>query len=192
MTLEEKGFVLSIIGALAWLPILINLGLYYYKKPKLKLKITGMTGQLSENNGEIYYTHFFSFTAVSLNKDFIMKDVDIKIKYKGITDYVKGGWYLARYFTVHTPQDGKLHKLTIDSDDTIPNVGTLPKNTSRTIYLTFNTDLNHGKIIEGYEKMILSFKSFEGQKEEITFNLNEIDGSKMVWDNRIWSEVNQN
>ena len=77
-------------------------------------------------------------------------------------------------------------KLMIRPEDTLPFVGTIPQDITRTIYLTFKVDKRE---LEEFEEITLVFNEQSGSRSTVSFKHELINSDQMLWDDRIWEEI---
>jgi len=175
----------SLFGAAAWTAP------YVYSKcskPKLKARLVSCSGSEANVINELAYINFFALNMISLNKSFQMKDINIKVKYKGIDEYFVGDWIWLRKLILPDYPQGNLVTLEIKPEDTLPFVGTLPKDSTKLVYLLFKTKVSNLTNIE-FEEIKLTFIDFKGKSQ--TINVTIPEESKIVYDDRIWKEVDE-
>ena len=105
---EGITFIISIIGACAWLPILID----KFRKPKIECKI--LKNDWLETANYIYNVPFgngvqkvingtvfvMMFRCISLNNDFIISKFKVKVKFESMKDELDADVHFSSNFTV--------------------------------------------------------------------------------------------
>lgn len=141
MTEEQNNIaqlILSLVGALAWTPIIIN---KFFTKPKLDGKIItemNQEGAMTFNpeegaqNGIMY---FLKLSLISLHKDFNLKDVSVKLKYPNDINLYDGRMYWAYSLEFHF--NGSLRYCKAPSNQALIFQKQLPKNSPINTYVTF-------------------------------------------------------
>lgn len=173
------------IGAAAWLAP------WVYKKisrPSLRIRLVSHFKNAGEVNGKKCLMHFLAINVISLNRCFNIKDTQISVRYKGTASNYKGELFWARVNEWTGPNKERL-KLTIQPEDTLPFVGTIPQDIAKKIYLTFRVDKAE---LEEFDEIILIFNEQSGCNSTVSIKNESINGSQILWDDRIWEVVAHN
>lgn len=110
------------------------------------------------------------------------------MRYKGTASNYKGELFWARVNEWTGPNKERL-KLTIQPEDTLPFVGTIPQDIAKKIYLTFRVDKAE---LEEFDEIILIFNEQSGCNSTVSIKNESINGSQILWDDRIWEVVAHN
>jgi len=170
------------IGAAAWLAP------WVYKKfsrPSLKGRLVSHFENSGEFNGKKCLMHFLAINVISLNRCFNIKDTQILVQYKGTTASYKGELFWARKNEWSGPSQERL-KLRVQPEDTLPFVGTIPQDVTKKLYLTFSVDKAE---LEEFDKIDIVFNEQSGCSSTVSIKSASIDGSQVLWDDRIWENV---
>ncbi len=179
------GSIAGLIGATAWLAP------WVYQK-FTKPTIEGRLISKFENEGKFkdskYLMHFLALNLISLNKSFNIKETKILIKYKDSPDTYSGTLFWARVNEWAGPHGERLC-LNISPEEALPFMGTLPKNITKKVYLTFRVDKTK---LEEFEEIKLTFVEHSNCERELVIKHAEIVPDQILWDDRIWKVVSPN
>ena len=169
----------SLVGAAAWTPWFFE----WFAKSQLKAR---MVSQL-DNSGTFAkkpcLLYFRAFSIVSLHKTFNISDVEIKVTYRDSDNAYSGTWIWARTDISRWKHDGKTYKCIVSPEDTLPYIGSLPKNQSKTVYLFFKVDKAE---LEEINELALRFIEQSGHVQDVIIKSEDVDSEQMIWDDRIW------
>lgn len=170
------------IGASAWLAP------WVYKKfsrPSLKGRLVSHFENAGEFNGKKCLMHFLAINVISLNRCFNIKDTQISVRYKGAITNYNGELFWARVNIWAGPRQERL-ALRVQPEETLPFVGTIPQDITKTVYLTFRVDKAE---LEEFDKIDIIFNEQSGCCSTISIRSASIDGGQILWDDRIWENV---
>jgi hypothetical protein len=169
--------ILTLLGVLAaWVPFLYD----RFNPVKIKGKFISLYENVGTFRGEPKALFLFKLSVVSLNQSFDLLDVDIDIKFE------KNG--LTRNTSVNQRQtfftlEDKLRKLNVPETAFLNNISILKKDEPAVGYLmTTSSYFKNDNIVE----ITFIFKSFNGKTKSLSFQLNEINESKLLYDDSIW------
>ena len=175
--------IIGFIGALAWLPQIIEWSL----KPKLDAKITSQY----ENAG--YFLNdtvrgtivVQKLTLFSKNKDFFNKSIKVFLKFPDREKEVEAKIIVARKLSFTFPENGELVKrnLNINTNEYLLHISVFPKNASIVAYLIFKLNFS---VKSNYEYIRYEFISFKGKELEIVIPASEIEANELIHDDNIW------
>jgi len=180
--LNYLALLSGLVGAAAWLAP------WAYKKisrPSLKGRLVSHFENVGQLNGKYCQMHFLAINIISLSQCFNIKDMQILVRYKGNPSHYNGELFWARKNEWVGPDKERL-KLMIRPEDTLPFVGTIPQDITRTIYLTFKVDKRE---LEEFEEITLVFNEQSGSRSTVSFKYELINSDQMLWDDRIWEEI---
>jgi hypothetical protein len=173
----DKAAVL--IAASAWLAPWVY---RKFTKPTLKGRLISHFENKGEFNSKPCLMHFLAINIISLKRSFNIKETKISVRYKGSTDSYTGTLFWARKNEWAGPNNERL-TLIIKPEDTLPFVGTIPNDITKTIYLTFKVDKAE---LQEIDEITLTFNEQSGCSSKILISSELIDGNQTLWDDRIW------
>lgn len=132
--------------------------------------------------------HFLAINVISLNRCFNIKDTQISVRYKSTAINYKGELFWARK-NEWTDTNRERIKLKVQPEDTLLFVGTIPQDVTKKIYLTFRVDKAE---LEEFDEITLIFNEQSGCSSTVSIKSESIDGSQILWDDRIWEIVSPN
>jgi len=175
--------IFAIIGALAWLPWVID----SLTPPKVYGSLLSQllnSGEFNANEGKkIGILHFFKISITCINKNFNIKSISINVKYKEDSKWYNGEIYWARTSIWTMPGNSETKSLTIPHTEFLGFTNVLEKDKSKFYYLTFITDK---KELAEYETVRIIFTDFKENRQEVNFISEEIDANKILWEDDIW------
>lgn len=171
-TAETVAIVMSFIGALAWLPWIVDI----IAKPKLKCRLISHFENFGSYNGQPGTLYFVALNVISLRKPFHIRDTRVSV------DGRAGNLYWARFSKWCGPNNEAL-TLLINPEDTLPFAGTIPQDITKTIYMTFKVD---GPESKPFGQIDIVLIAHSGNQETITIRNKEINGDQILWDDQIW------
>jgi len=174
------GTIIGIIGASAWLAPWV-----YQKltKPIIRAKLISHFENKGEFNSTPCLLYFLTLNITSLGRNFNIKDTNISITYKNKLDKYTGKLFWARKHSWVGP-DNKRLALNIPPEDTLPFVGTISKDITRNIYMTFGVDKAE---LDEIDDIQITFVEQSGCKSNVLIDFDMVDNDQMLWDDRIWS-----
>lgn len=178
---KNANFILALIGALAWLPQI----LVWMKKDRIEGKIISMYlnfVKIPKDKSKIKIALLFKLSVVSINKDFFLKDIDLKIRFsssKHIISTTSRNWRSLIFTFDKCPK-----KLNVPDSQFLNNLSVLKRNTPEVGYLSFLIDYNKDEPIEELEFIFKSYKS--NKKKILKFTKKDIKEEKLLFDDSIW------
>jgi hypothetical protein len=168
---------LTALGVIAaWTPFLLE----EFSPTKIKGKILSMYDNIGTWKGESKGLFVFKLSVICLNQSFNLKDIDIDIKFRD-NGLIHSSSVNQRntYFTL----DNKLKHLLVSEGSFLNNLTLLKKGEPAVGYiLTTCPPFKNDKIVE----LIFIFKSFKKKVKKLSFKIDEIDDSKLLYDDSIW------
>jgi hypothetical protein len=170
--------LLTLLGVIAaWTPFLFE----KLKPVQIRGKLISQYDNVGTFRGESKALFLFKLSVVSVNQTFDLKDIDIDIKYE------KNGWthnssvnQRQTFFTL----ENKLRKLNVSESSFLNNYSMLKKDEPTVGYLmTTSPFFKDDKITE----LKVLFKSFNGKTKSLSFKSEEIDETKLLFDDSIWA-----
>lgn len=172
--------IIGIIGALAWLPIILE----NLKEQKIEGKIISSYNNINKDRTQIFF--LYKLSILSTNKDFLLKDIDLKIKFKTSPEIISTS---RNNRLVVFNIDGYFKKLNVPDNAFLNNLSILKKDLPEVGYLFFKVDYNKDEPIEYIE---FKFSSFDNKTEKkLRFTNEEIKEEKLLFDDSIWIEYQQ-
>jgi|WetSurMetagenome_2_1015567.scaffolds.fasta_scaffold1055865_1 hypothetical protein len=170
--METLTLIISLIGALAWLPTIFET----IRKRKLSGKMISRYNNFNSND-----TFFlFKLNIFSKNKDLYLKDVFCEIEFEdGIT--YKGIASNMRLVIFNGNE-----KLKILGTNFINNLSVLPKNTGVEGYLYFSYNFVRKEQIKNTK---FEFITFENKKYILDFKESDINSKTLFYDDSIWEKI---
>ena len=169
--------ILTAIGVIAaWTPFLLE----KLSPMKIKGKLVSMYDNIGTWRGEQKALFIFKLSVVSINQSFNLKDVYIDINFRD-NGIIHSSSVNQRntYFTL----DGKLKKLIVPEGSFLNNLVLLKKDEPAVGYImTTSPIFKNDKIIE----LIFIFRSYKKAAKKLSFKLDKIDESKILYDDSIW------
>ncbi|MFV1977144.1 MAG: hypothetical protein ACC651_15485 [Candidatus Scalindua sp.] len=179
------GAISGLIGASAWLAPWVY---QKFTKPIIEAKIVSKFENTGKSRSTPCLMHFLALNIISLRRSFNIKDTNISVTYKDKKDKYTGTLFWARKNEWAGPNGERL-TLNILPEDTLPFVGTIPKDITRKIYLTFKVDKAE---LEEFEEIDITFIEQSGCQSKVSIKSNMIDPDQILWDDRIWKVVPPN
>ncbi|MDD2747356.1 MAG: hypothetical protein PHG39_07375 [Acidithiobacillus ferrooxidans] len=173
------------IGAAAWLAPWVY---KRFSRPSLKGRLVSHFENAGNFNGKNCLMHFLAINVISLNRCFNIKDTQISVRYKSTAINYKGELFWARK-NEWTDTNRERIKLKVQPEDTLLFVGTIPQDVTKKIYLTFRVDKAE---LEEFDEITLIFNEQSGCSSTVSIKSESIDGSQILWDDRIWEIVSPN
>jgi hypothetical protein len=169
--------ILGLIGALAWLPTIIET----CKKPKIDGKIISRYNNITHDKKQLLF--LYKLSVVATKKNFLLKDIDLKTKFKSSSEIISTSRNNRQIvFNI----DGKLKKLNVPDNKFLNNLSVLKKDSPEVGYLFFSIDYDKDEPIDYIE---LNFISFDEKKEKkLRFSSYDIKEEKLLFDDSIWSD----
>jgi hypothetical protein len=181
MTENSKFYIstfIAIIGALSWFPFLIDL----CKSQKICGKVISRYYNESQDKSEIYL--IYKLSVVSINKDFVLKDINVNVKYENL-DIVKETALNNRKVIFNI--DGKNKRLNVNGSEFLNNYSILNKEKPENGYIVFKTKMIHNSKLEYIE---FQFNSFDEKENKfLRFYEKDIDERKLFFDDSIWVDI---
>lgn len=172
--------IVAILGAFAWLPWIFD----KMNPSKLYGKIISNfvnQGQFNNKNGTM---HFLKLSISCMNKDFIIDEIDIAIKYKNNQKWYAGSIFWARTSTWVMDSAGVSKKeLVIPNENYLGFVNMFEKNKSSFYYLTFIVEKD---TLEEFETIEISFTDPKQTIEFLKFQAENINPDRVLFDDNIW------
>ena len=173
--------IIGLIGALAWLPIILE----NLKEQKIEGKIISSYSNINKEKSQIFL--LYKLSIVSVNKDFLLKDIDLKIKFKSSSEIISTS---RNNRLVVFGIGGKLKKLNVPDNTFLNNLSVLKKDSPEVGYLFFSVDYDKNEPIDYIE---FKFISFDDKKEKsIRFRSEDIKEEKILFDDSIWTDFEVN
>jgi hypothetical protein len=171
--------ILTFLGVIAaWVPFLYE----RLVSTSIEGKIISQYDNLGTFQGKPATMFIFKLGVIAINKSYNVKDIDVDIQYE------KYGWthntsvsQRETFFTL----DNKVKRLTVPQQEFLNNLTILKKDEPVVGYIFVATPLINEKIVE--VKFI--FNSFSGKKKVLSFNQNNIDSTKLFYDDSIWQPM---
>jgi len=173
--------IIGIIGALAWFPFILE----QFEKQKIEGKILSSYNNVTKNKKQIYF--LFKLSVVSINKDFLLKDIDLKIRFKSSSVLVSTS---RNNRIVIFNIDGSFKRLNVTDNQFLNNLSILKKNSPEVGYLFFAVDYDKDEPIVQLDFVFTSYNA-ENQKI-LRFTDKEIKEEKLLFDDSIWTDVDIN
>ncbi|MDH7462636.1 hypothetical protein QEG73_15170 [Chitinophagaceae bacterium 26-R-25] len=178
----DLSLLFTLLGVIAaWTPFL------YEKLAPARIvgKLVSQYDNVGEFRGEPKSLYLFKLSVVSVNHTFNLKDVDIDIRFE------KNGWthnssinLRQLFFTL----ENKQRRLNISESSFLNNTCILKKDEPVVGYLTTTSTLfENDKISE----IRFLFKSFRGKTKILAFKATDIDSTKLLYDDTIWTIVDR-
>ncbi|MCC9063392.1 hypothetical protein [Flavobacterium piscisymbiosum] len=173
--------IIGLIGALAWLPIILE----NLKEQKIEGKIISSYNNTNKDKTQIFF--LYKLSIVATNKDFLLKDIDLKIKFKSSSEIISTS---RNNRIVVFNIDGNFKKLNVPDNTFLNNLSILKKDSPEVGYLFFSVDYCKDEPIDYVE---FKFISFDNKKEKsIRFTNEEIKNEKLLFDDSIWTDFDMN
>ena len=189
---EILTLFIGVVGALAWFSP------WLYEKltrPDLEIKLISQYGSIGSvktheiniSKGNLY---LMKFAIASKNKGFDYKNINVKLKLPSNANIVDGHVYIGRnsYYTSTENNKPVLKKLVINQEEELLYNCYMEKDKPLIGYLSFAIDT---AIDENYEKLILEFERFNGKKIVKEISSNDIKGSTLFYEEKIWTDVSE-
>jgi hypothetical protein len=170
------GISVTIIGALlAWVPFIFE----QCKNQTFEGKIISRYSNFSKDGKEIFF--LYKISVVSRNKDYFLKDVDLKIKFINSNDLlVKSRNNRSTVFTFDTPK-----KLVLEGKDFLNNLSVLKKDDANVGYLFYVIPYDKDEKIISQEFI---FNSTNNKSKLLKFQESEILEEQLLFDDSIWQD----
>ena len=186
------GTAAGLIGASAWFAP------YVYRilsKPTIKAKIISELVSPDFANGKFGLRHFVALNIISLNKCFNLKEIKVSIsypnnkeKYTGKLFYEEGGrWTIKKNIPLAMESKQKEMILSITPKKYLLYTGTIPKEKSVILYLTFRVCKEK---LSDFDDLTITFIEHSGRKCSVTTKHSDIEEDQMLFDNKIWGRAN--
>jgi len=171
-TTEKVTLLISIIGALAWLPQLFDL----FKSQEILGKIISRYDNF--NDKQSFY--LYKLSLFSKNKPFHLKQITCTLEYddgQKFNDTARN----MRYVIFNGNEE-----LQVLGKEYINNFSILPNDTNIEGYLFFCYDFSNrtSKII----KTTFTFESYDDKVRTLSFEEKYIDGKQLFYDDSIWKK----
>lgn len=132
-------------------------------------------------NQTVYLQKISIFSA---NKDFFLKDIEVKIKYPNSQELDTKVWtWRNLIFTFDTNGTPVQKTLNIDKQNYLLHCTVFPKNESIVGYISFSVD---GNLDERFEYIQYSFVDFKGNNRLLIINQTEMTDNTQLFDDSIW------
>jgi len=170
---EFLTLIISLIGAGAWIPSIINL----LRRNRIYGKMISRYNNCNDND-----TFFlFKLSILIENKDFNLKDIECEIEFED-GQILKSTALNMRKITFN-----KNEELTVSGINFLNNISVLNCNKNQEGYLFFK----YG-IVKPTTKIIKTkfiFIDYKNKKKYLTFVENEIESKKLFYDDSIWKQI---
>jgi len=173
MSIGILTLILSVIGALAWLPEIISL----LKKQEIFGKIISRYGNY--NDKETFF--LFKLGLFSKNKTFDLKEVSCEIEFED------GQRFNSVSRNMRKVIFNRNEELQILGKEFINNFAILPSDSNLEGYLFFSFEFVKKTI--KMTKTTFLFKSFNNREKKVVFNERDIDERQLFYDDSIWKKV---
>lgn len=176
--------ILAIIGALAWIPWLVD----KYTPSKIYGRLISNLinqGQIQNGNELIHSKmHFLKLSITCINKNFNVKDISIRVKYQNNNEWYTGNtnWAHTSIWAMPGNNSGK-KKLILPNEQFLGFTNLIEKDVSKFYYLTFFVEKED---LQEYESIVLTFHNYNLNTQEIRIVASEIDQHQILWDDSIW------
>lgn len=190
--IELTTFILGLAGALAWTPFIVSL----FKRATLKGRMIGLTVSPTFNfSVRNHFTdtdevikgigYFPKFTFISLNKDFNVERVDVRVKYPGESELREGEVFISSKTAISFEGDmAKTKILRIPVEEHISSLLVLEHGKQVPVFIPFGISR---PTFEHFEYIRIKFADFDGQEQVVEFNRDDIDVKKLVFEEKYWS-----
>ena len=176
------GAVSGVIGASAWLA---PWAYSKFSKPTLKARTLSLFANSGKFNNKNCLLYFLALNITSLKKCFNIDTIQISVTYEKNSVKYLGEVHWARKNEWAGPSGERL-SLDILPENTLPFIGTLPKNITKKVYLTFNVDKAD---LEDFKEIELIFIEQSSHSCKIIIKNENIKEHQLIWDDRIWKDV---
>lgn len=181
---QSVTFTLAAVGAMAWAAPWV---FKKFTKPQLKGRIISMLDNKGTYRGEPCLLNFIALNVVSLHKTFNIADVEVEVVYEGSAEPYSGHWGWVRPdMSEWVDSNGAKYRCHITPEDTLPYVGSLPTNKTKTVYLFFTVDKDE---LAKIEKLTIRLIEHTGLVQDIVVESDDLKPNQLVWDYRIWQEI---
>ncbi len=184
---EGLTLLIALVGASAWAAPWV---FEKITKPKLEGRMICKVDNSGTFMNEPCLFYFTELNVVSLNKAFNIANVEVEVIYEDSTEPFSGHWCWMRpdtsQWVVREGDHEVKYRCAISPEDTLPYVGSLPKNETKTVYLLFRV---YKAELKQIEKLTIKFIEQTGLVRNIVVNAIDLDPAKMVWDYRIWQRI---
>jgi len=171
--------IIGFIAALSWTPFLIE----RLSRKKLDGKIISQYSNFTKDKKEILL--LYKISVVSRNKDFFLKDIDLKIKFNS-SDFLNSTARNNR-LTVFTWDKPK--RLIVPDKEFLNNISVLSKNEPVVGYLSFLIPYDKDEPVEEVQFL---FKSYNNKVKSLVFKTADIKQEKLLFDDTIWEDFDFN
>jgi len=181
---KNTNFILALIGALSWLPQIF----IWMKKGRIEGKLISMYinfAKIPKDESRRKIALLFKLSIVSINKDFFLKDIDLKIRFspsKYTISTTSKNWRSLIFTFDKCPK-----KLNVPDSQFLNNLSVLKRNTPEVGYLSFLIDYNKDEPIEELEFIFKSYKS--NKKKILKFTKEDIKEKKLLFDDSVWANA---
>ncbi len=180
-------FILALIGALAWTPIVYN----WFQKCEINGKILSNYGNLAQvpNETNLQSLYVQKIALFSQNKDFFPKDITVFIKYPSLQNELECTLWTWRnlIFTFNENGENIQKKLNINLSDYLIHKIVYQRNETIVGYISFS--VNH-QIDEMFEYVRFEFIDYKEKIKNLKIMHYEIDANKLAHENDIWIDNN--
>ena len=173
------SFILALIGALAWIPDIIE----YFKKISLNGKIISRYNNLTADKQQTFF--LFKLSILFMNKSFNLKQIRCEIVDNDGNIYKSTARNLRKI--VFGFDDGH-YQCTANGDEFLNNFAVFTSGANVSGYLFFSFHENLDRSIKS-TKFI--FESFEGKVLSLNFNETEIRGDELWFDEDLWNKLSK-
>ncbi len=172
---------IGFIGALAWLPIILE----SFKEQKIEGKIISSYNNITKDKKQILF--LYKLSVISINKDFLLKDIDVKIKFKSSPNIITTS---RNNRLVVFNIDGEFKKLNVSENQFLNNLSVLKKDSPEVGYLFFSVDYDKDEPIDFIEFI---FKPYDSKEQKtLLFENKDIKEEKLLFDDKIWTAIDFN
>lgn len=165
--------IIGLIAALSWTPFILE----KLSINKFDGKIISQYNNFTKDKKNIFL--LYKVSIVSRNKDFFLKDIDLKIKFKS-SSFIHSTSRNNRLtvFTFDRPK-----RLLVPDKEFINNLSVLRKDEPTVGYLLFTVSYDKDEPIEEVQ---FEFKSFKNKVKLLIFKADDIKEEKLLFDDTIW------
>jgi hypothetical protein len=166
------------IGACAWAP-------FIYEKFQINHfdgKVISVYNNFNKDKSKIFF--LFKISVVSRNKDFFLKDIDVKVKFPS-SNYITSPSKNMRLVVFNF--DSNFKKLNIPDNQLLNNLSVLKKDDPEVGYIF--TEIPFDKD-EPFQNLEFIFSSYDNNSKSISFTIEQLKSEKLLFDDSIWTTIN--
>lgn len=189
-------YLLSILGACAWLPSLILLWDRYSNKSELYGKLLSLSEcpdfkfqyeDQHHNKQEITGLGIIGKLVIQArNKDFFIKYVDLHVEVSSDRKLYESKIIWSTNITLKSNADSKIRRCKMPSHKHIKFLSLIHNNTSNEVYFT---SIIPEKAKNNWSKMIFTFEDYSGNKQSIIVSKDSLDMLNILYENELWEVV---